>query len=191
MQHPKKNMVIGISGASGSNLAVLLLTYMKKQPDWETHLVYSNGAKLTLLHETPLTTDDLESLADHVHDLSNVGACIASGTFKTEGMVIVPCSMKTLAGVANGFSDNLMLRAADVSLKERRRLILVTRETPLHIGHMKNMITAATLGAVILPPMLTHYIRPGAVIDMENHIVGKIMNEFGIEFSEYHRWEGI
>lgn len=191
MTKEKKRLVVGISGASGSNLAVILLAAMRELPDWETHLVYSDGARRTILHETPFTCEQVESLATQTHDLANVGASIASGTFRTEGMVIIPCSMKTLAGVAVGYSANLMLRAADVVLKERRKLVLVTRETPLHMGHMQNMMRAAELGAVILPPMLTHYILPKTVEDMERHIVGKVMSEFGIEFTDFQRWTGI
>lgn len=186
-----KRLVVGISGASGSNLAVLLLAAMQEQEGWETHLVYSDGARRTILHETPYTCEQVEALATQTHDLENVGASIASGTFRTEGMVIIPCSMKTLAGVAHGYSANLLLRAADVILKERRKLILVTRETPLHLGQMHNMVTAASLGAVILPPMMTHYIKPKTVEDMEKHIVGKVLAEFGIEFTGFQRWQGI
>lgn len=190
MKNGMKRLVVGISGASCASLAILLLKEMSKIKDWETHVVVSNGARRTLEYETCYTLDDVKSLATELHPLENVGASIASGTFKTEGMVIVPCSMKTLAGVAHGYSDNLLLRAADVVLKERRKLVLVARETPLNLIHLNNMVTLASIGAIIMPPMLTGYNRPETLEDAEMHIVGKIMNEFGLEASGFRRWTG-
>lgn len=187
----KKRMVIGISGASGANLAIRLLQAMRSFDEWETHLVCSDAARRTIEHETSLGYEEVAALADVAHDVNNIGASIASGSFKTEGMAVIPCSMKTLAGVAHGFADNLLIRAADVTLKERRKLILLARETPLHLGHLKNMVAAATLGAVIMPPVMTHYIKPASVADMEFHTVGKVMHEFGLELPQYRRWQGL
>ncbi len=187
----KKRLVIGISGASGANLAIRLLNAMHIYDEWETHLVCSDASQHTIEHETPYSIDDVAALADIAHDIGNVGASIASGSFKTEGMVIIPCSMKTLAGIAHGYASNLLIRAADVTLKERRKLILLTRETPLHMGHLNNMVTAASIGAIIMPPVMTHYIKPETLADMEFHIVGKVLHEFGLELPQYKRWQGL
>lgn len=183
-----KRLVVGISGASGAILAITLLQKMQMLVDWETHLVISSGAARTIAMETPYSLAQVAQLATQCHDLDNIGASIASGTFKTSGMVIVPCSMKTLAGVASGFSTNLLLRAADVCLKERRRLVLVARESPLSSIHLRNLQTAAEAGAVILPPVLTYYNQPATVQDMTDHIVGKILDVFGIEMPQFRRW---
>ena len=174
----KKRLVIGLSGASGAPLGIELLRGMQYFPDWETHLVYSSSFVKTLAYESSLSLEDVCHLADQVYPLDDVAASVSSGTFRTEGMVIIPCSMKTLAGIACGYSDNLLLRAADVTLKERRKLVLVTRETPL-----------SQTGAVILPPMLTYYNNPQTIEDMTRHIVGKVMAEFGLEHPKFHRWK--
>jgi len=184
----KKRLVVGISGASGAILGIELLLQMRQQPEWETHLVVTSGARRTIQLETGYTIDQVESLATKVHKLSDVGASIASGSFKTAGMVVAPCSMRTLAGVANGFSENLLLRAADVTLKERRMLVLVPRETPLNRIHLRNMIAASDAGAVILPPVVAYYNKPATVQDMTNHIVGKILDVFDIPMPDFRRW---
>jgi len=185
-----KRLVVGISGASCANLAIRLLEAMREQSGWETHLVVTEGARRTLEHETSCTLEAVAALATHAHDLRNIGASIASGTFRTEGMVVIPCSMKTVAGIAHGYSENLLLRAADVTLKERRKLVLLARETPLSLVHLKNMVELATMGVVIMPPVLTAYQGAGTVEAMENHLVGKVMSEFGMEFSKFRRWKG-
>lgn len=185
-----KRLVVGISGASCANLAIRLLSAMKTQAGWETHLVVTEGARRTLEHETRISPGDLASLATRAYDIGHIGAPIASGTFRTEGMVVIPCSMKTLAGIAHGYSENLLLRAADVTLKERRKLVLLARETPLSLIHLKNMVTLASMGGVIMPPVLTSYHGPGSVEDMEDHLVGKVMAEFGMEYAKFRRWEG-
>ena len=185
----KKRIVIGLSGASGAPLAVEMLRILKNMPDYESHVVMTNGFEKTLLMETELSVDKLCQLTDVVYDNSNIGAAIASGTFKTEGMVIIPCSMKTLSGVANGYSDNLLLRAADVAIKERRKLILVARESPLSPIHLRNMLILAELGAVIMPPVVTYYNQPREVAEMARHIIGKVLSEFGIEMPGFQRWE--
>jgi 4-hydroxy-3-polyprenylbenzoate decarboxylase len=184
----RKRLVVGICGASGAILGIELLKQMKRLAEWETHLVLSSGARRTIHLETSYTIEQVEALATTVHKLGDVGASIASGTFKTAGMVIVPCSMKTLAGVASGFSENLLLRAADVTLKERRTLVLVPRETPLSRIHLRNMMTASEAGGVILPPMVAYYNKPASVEEMTNHIVGKILDVFEIPMPDFYRW---
>ena len=185
-----KRIVVGVSGASGASLAVSLLETMKQQINWETHLVISSGAKRTITLELTETIEYVETLATEVHDLQDIGASIASGTFKTAGMVVIPCSMKTLAGIAHGYSDNLLIRAADVTLKENRPLVLVARETPLSPIHLKNMSTLASYGVTLMPPMMTFYNNPQNIMDMQMHIVGKVLNEFGIEVTNFKRWNG-
>jgi polyprenyl P-hydroxybenzoate/phenylacrylic acid decarboxylase-like protein len=185
-----KRLVVGISGASGAILGIELLRAMQSFADWETHLVISKGAAITIGHETPYSLDEVKALAHTVYPLENIGASIASGTFKTEGMVVVPCSMKTVAGIANGLSLNLLLRAADVMLKERRKLVLVARESPLSGVHLHNMTLAASYGAIILPPVLTFYNRPHSIDDMIRHMVGKILDVFGLELPSFARWDG-
>lgn len=183
-----RRIVVGVSGASGVSLAFSLLKELRNCADVETHLVVSGGSERTIELETDRDLLELHCLADVVHDNENIGASIASGTFRVEGMVVVPCSMKTLSGIAHGYSDNLLLRAADVNIKERRKLILVARETPLSKLHLNNMLAATEYGAIIMPPMLTYYNHPKSIEDMENHIVGKILHEFGLESSHYKRW---
>jgi len=187
-QTHKKRLTVGISGASGSILALELLKSLKTMSDWETHLVISKGGVRTLEHETHITESLLTDYATQVYDREDVGANIASGTFVTEGMVIVPCSMKTVAGVCTGYSDNLLLRAADVTLKERRKLVMIARETPLSTIHLRNMLSLAEAGVVVMPPMLTYYNHPKSLADATNHIVGKILHEFGIENQGFKRW---
>lgn len=185
-----KRIIVGISGASGAPIAVDLLKQLKEIKEVETHLVYSRGGELTLQQETNCSLEQLQGFADFVYDNSNIGAAIASGSYRTEAMAIVPCSMKTVAGIASGYSDNLLLRAADVILKERRKLILVTRECPLSSIHLRNMLELSNMGAVILPPVLSYYNQPKTIQDATNHMVGKILDQLGYEMSEYKRWMG-
>ena len=173
----QKRLLVGISGASGMPIAVELLRALKVSQT-EVHLICTDSAVKTL------------SLADAVYDSHNIGAAPASGSFPMDGMAVVPCSMKTLAGIHSGYSDNLLLRAADVTLKERRKLVLVTRECPLSNIHLRNMYEVSQAGAVILPPVLSYYNRPQSVEEMTRHIVGKILDQFEIEFNEFRRWEG-
>lgn len=184
----KKRLVVGMSGASGAILGIRLLERLKDIPDWETHLVISEGAIQTIAFETEYTLTQVEKLADKVYDIAGVGESIASGTFRTEGMVIIPCSMKTAAGIACGYSDNLLLRAADVTIKERRTLVVVPRESPLSTIHLRNMLTLAETGAFIMPPMVTYYHNPDSLEEMNNQIIGKILDKFGIEAAGYQRW---
>ncbi|ROR28338.1 4-hydroxy-3-polyprenylbenzoate decarboxylase [Mobilisporobacter senegalensis] len=185
----KKRLVIGMSGASGAILGITLLELMKEHTDWETHLVISKGAQLTIRDETEYTLDQVKELADYVYDNNNVGDALASGTFRTEGMVVIPCSMKTAAGIANGFSDNLLLRTADVTIKEGRKLIVVPRETPLSTIHLRNMLLLAEAGAMVIPPMVTYYNQPADIEDMNRQIVGKILDKFDIEVIGFKRWK--
>ena len=184
-----KRIVVGISGASGVIYGIRLLKVLK-EIEWETHLVISEAAKQNILLETSFTVKDVEDLADKVYDPKNQAAAISSGSFKTSGMVIVPCAIKTLSGVAHSFNENLLIRAADVTLKERRRLILVVRETPLHKGHLALMQKVADLGGIILPPVPAFYIIPKSIEDLIDHTIGKILDIMEIDHTLYKRWEG-
>ncbi|MDF2500500.1 MAG: aromatic acid decarboxylase [Anaerosporomusa subterranea] len=184
----KKRVVVGISGASGAILGIELLKILRENPDYETHLVISRGAEETILQETKYTVVEVMDLADKVYDINNIGASLASGTFKTEGMIIIPCSMKTVAGIACGYSDNLLLRAADVTIKERRRLVVVTRECPLSAIHLRNMLTLAEVGALIMPPMVSYYNKAASIEDMNRQIIGRILEKFSIEVKGFNRW---
>ena len=184
----KRRIIVGISGASGIPVAVEVLRQLKNMSDIETHLVYTESAERTITFETELSLMQIRGLAEIVYDNSNIGAGPASGTFRTLGMVVVPCSMKTLAGIVSGYSDNLLLRAADVTLKERRRLVLVTRECPFGTLHLRNMYEASQLGAVILPPVLSYYNNPGSIEDCTRHIAGKILDQFDLEPEGMKRW---
>jgi polyprenyl P-hydroxybenzoate and phenylacrylic acid decarboxylases len=184
----KKRLVIGISGASGASLGIQMLEILRQNPEWESHLVISKGAEETIKQETEYRVEDVMELADKVYSIKDIGANIASGTFRTEGMVIVPCSMKTVAGIAYGYSDNLLLRAADVTVKERRKLVLVSRESPLSTIHLRNMLMLSELGAIIMPPMITYYNKPHDLNDLNRHIIGKVLDRFGIEVNGFNRW---
>lgn len=184
----KKRIVVGLSGASGAPLAVDALELLHNQTDWETHLVYTPGFAETLRCETDFKMEQVLQTADFVYPLDQMGAAISSGTFQTEGMLIIPCSMKTVAGIASGYCDNLLLRAADVTMKEGRRLVLVPRETPMSRIHLRNLSALSELGVRILPPMMTFYIRPTSVQDMVRHITAKALAEFGIEAPGFQRW---
>lgn len=183
----KNRIVVGITGASGVILGIKLLEFLKKT-GIETHLIITEVAKKIIEHETDYSVKDVEKLADSVHDNKDLFAPIASGSFKIKGMVVIPCSMKTLAGVANGYSDNLLLRVADVCLKERRRMILVAREMPLSQIHVENMERVSRAGGIILPPVLTFYSKPKNINDMVNHVIGKVLDMLDIENDVYKRW---
>ncbi len=185
-----RRIVVGISGGSGIPLAVELLRQLRSIEDVETHLVCTRGGEITVAQESDLSMDEICSLADVVYDNKDIGAHIASGTFKTDGMVVVPCSMKTVAGICSGYTDNLLLRAADVTLKERRKLVLVARECPLNTIHLRNMYELSQMDVEILPPMLTYYNHPKTLEDCTRHIVGKILDRFGIEGEDFRRWNG-
>lgn len=186
--HNKKRLVVGMSGASGAILGIQMLKILREHHEWETHLVVSDGAQQTIIQETKYKPIDVMNLADKVYSVKDIGASIASGTFKTEGMIIIPCSMKTVAGIACGYSDNLLLRAADVTIKEKRKLVLITRESPLSTIHLRNMLFLSELGAIIIPPMMSYYNKPSNIEDLNLHIIGKILDKFDIEVSGFNRW---
>ncbi|SDB25084.1 UbiX family flavin prenyltransferase [Eubacterium oxidoreducens] len=183
-----KRIVVGVSGASGIPIAIRVLEGLKAATDVYSCLVMTKGAEMTLESESDMTLEEFTALADETFDLDNIGASIASGTYKTAGMIVVPCSMKTLAGIHSGFSQNLLLRAADVTLKERRKLVLVARETPLSAIHLRNMAELSQDGAIILPPMMTYYQQPKTLDDMTKHIAGKILDIFDIDMPDFNRW---
>lgn len=187
-----KRLIIGISGASGVIYGVRMLEVLRGVPDIETHLIMSNAARQTLALETDLQLRDVQSLADVVHDARDIAASISSGSFKTAGMVILPCSMKTLSGIVHSYTDNLLTRAADVVLKERRRLVLCVRETPLHLGHLRMMTTAAELGAIVMPPVPAFYHRPQTLQDIVDQTANRVIDQFDIEISQdlFTRWDG-
>lgn len=184
----KKRIVIGISGASGAILGIEALKILRGLSGYESHLIISSGAALTIPLETSYTVDEVMALADHCHDNANIGAAVASGTFRTSGMLVVPCSMKTVAGIAAGFSTNLLLRAADVTLKEARPLVLMPRECPLSIIHLRNLLSVAEAGAAIVPPMVTYYNGPASLTDMNRHLLGKALGRLGIDVPGMKRW---
>lgn len=186
----KKRIIVGISGASGAILGVELLRALKLFNDFEIHLMISNLGEQTISYETDLSLDLIKELADYYHPINQLDASIASGSFDSIGMVIVPCSMKTLAGIASGYSDNLLLRAADVCLKERRKLVIVPRETPFSGIHLRNLAYLHDQGVVILPAMMTFYHRPVLVQDMVDQFVGKILQQFDIKYSKFKSWQG-
>ncbi|MCL2165327.1 MAG: UbiX family flavin prenyltransferase [Oscillospiraceae bacterium] len=186
----KKRIIIGISGASGIQLGITVLNILLQHPDWETHLIMTRGAEITLGYEADITPDEVRAMADVVHHIDDIAASISSGTFKTEGMIIVPCSMKTAAGIANGYAENLLLRAADVVIKEHRRLLLIPRESPLSPIHLRNLLTLSELGAFILPPVPAFYQKPADMNDVIDHIAGRALGYFGIETALFRPWEG-
>ena len=189
MDHPKR-LIVGISGASGIVYGVRILQALYGS-EIETHLVMSDSAKLTLSSEMDLTIKDVESLASVVHNNKNIGATIASGSFKTLGMVIAPCSIRSLSEVAWGTTTSLLSRAAEVVLKERRRLVLMVRETPLHLGHLRSMTQATENGAVIMPPVPMFYSKPETIDDIVNHTTGRCLDLFEIDTSLVKRWSGM
>lgn len=187
----QRRLIVGISGSSAPQLGLALLLALAKSSDVEVHLIISPGARATIKAELEMDPAQLEELADVVHDPSNLGAPVSSGSFKTDGMVVMPCSMRTLAAVASGNSADLLTRAADVCLKERRKLVLVTRETPLNLIHLRNMETVTQAGAVVLPPVPAFYHRPKTIDDLLNQIVGKVLDQFSIEHQLFERWTGL
>jgi polyprenyl P-hydroxybenzoate/phenylacrylic acid decarboxylase-like protein len=191
---PRQPLIIGVTGSSAPQLAWTTLQALHHHPDIETHLVISRGADTTIQFEMEregINRADFEALADVAYDPNDLGAAISSGSFQTIGMVVVPCSMKTLAAIAAGTSTDLLTRAADVCLKERRRLVLVARETPLSLIHIRNMETVTLAGATVLPPMPAFYHRPETIDDLLAQTSGKILDQFGIAHHLFQRWEGL
>ena len=183
-----KRLVIGISGATGSIYGIRMLEVLRGT-EIETHLVMSQAAEKTVQLETEHPVDYVKGLADVVYDIENVGGAIASGSFETLGMVVIPCSIKTLSGIANSFNVNLLIRAADVTLKERRRLVLMVRETPFHRGHLQLMLRATEMGAIITPPIPAFYKRPETISDLVDQAIGRILGLFGIHLDIFERWD--
>jgi 4-hydroxy-3-polyprenylbenzoate decarboxylase len=188
--HAPRRMVVGISGASGVIYGVRALDALRDL-GIESHLVVSRAALLTLSQETDLSADDLTDRADVTHRLNDVGAAIASGSFRTMGMIVAPCSVRTMGEIATGVTSTLLTRAADVTLKERRPLVLMVRETPLHLGHLRTMTALAEMGAVIAPPLPAFYAKPGTVAEMVDQSVGRALDVFGLDWSAVQRWDGL
>ena len=176
----RKRILIGITGASGAPLAVTLLKRLMDMPEVETHVMISRCGELTLQHECGMNRQDLSAFCTRIYDNEDYGASPASGSFQTLGMVIIPCSMKTLAGVVTGYCDTLLLRAADVTMKERRKLVLVPRECPFSTLHLRNLATASELGAVVIPPVPAYYNHPTTMEELNHHVAGKVLSQFGI-----------
>ena len=187
--HPRR-LIVGITGASGAIYGVRLLLLLKGT-GIETHLVMSRSAKVTLTQEMDIGAAEVSALADVVHQVDNIGAAISSGSFRTMGMVIAPCSMRSLAEIASGVTSSLLTRAADVVLKERRRLVLVVREAPLHLGHLRSMTAATEMGAIVYPPVPAFYARPESLEQMVDHTLGRVLDLFDIETTAVSRWGGL
>ena len=180
-------LIVAITGASGVIYGKRLLRILREK-NVETHLIISKAAEKVIAHELEMAREDMKKLADHTYDMDDISSPIVSGSFKTDGMIIIPCSMKTLAGIAHGYSDNLVLRAADVTLKEKRKLILVPRETPLNVVHLRNMLALAEQGVMIVPAMPAYYHKPEDIDDLVNFVVGRVLDLQGIEHTLYKRW---
>ncbi|WP_371423611.1 UbiX family flavin prenyltransferase [Tardiphaga sp.] len=185
-----RRLIVGITGASGTIYGVRLLRLLQAT-DVETHLVLSKSAKITLTQELDLKVSDVTDLADVVHQADNIGATISSGSFKTMGMVIAPCSMRSLAEIASGVTSSLVTRAADVVLKERRRLVLMAREAPLHLGHLKSMAAVTEIGAIVYPPVPAFYARPASIEQMVDQTLGRVLDLFDIQTDVVSRWNGL
>lgn len=186
----KERLIVAITGASGTIYGIRILESLKAV-GIESHLVMSDSAKLTMAAETDYKPADVEALADVVHSAKNVGATISSGSFKSMGMIIAPCSIRTLSEIATGVTSSLVSRAADVVLKERRKLVLLVRETPLHAGHLRSMSQVTEYGAIVMPPVPAFYARPQTLDDMVNHTVGRALDLFGVDNSLVNRWNGM
>ncbi len=191
MSSAPRRIIVGISGASGAVYGARLLQALREMEGVQSHLVVSDAGWRNLRHELDMERADVQALADVVHDLANVGASIASGSFAAHGMVVAPCSMRTLAAIAHGLADNLLTRAADVVLKERRRLVLLTRESPLHLVHLRNMATVTELGAICCPPMPAFYLRPTTIGEIVDHSVARALDLLGLEHNLAPRWTGL
>jgi len=187
----KKRLIVGITGATGAIYGVQLLKTLSELDDWESHVVMSDAGALNLWHELKMRRKDLEKLATAAYNPKDIGAAIASGSFLTEGMVIAPCSMKTLAAVAHAHADDLVSRAADVVLKERRRLVLIPRETPLNLAHLRNMVAVTEMGGIIMPPVPAFYALPKSIDDLVAHTVARVLDLFGVHSARLARWQGM
>ena len=186
-----RRIIVAISGASGAVYGARLLQVLRGLPGIETHLVVSDAGWRNLQHELGMERPAAQALAHQVHDVNNVGAAIASGSFQCHAMVVAPCSMRTLAAIAHGLADNLLTRAADVMLKERRRLVLMVRETPLHLAHLRNMVAVTEMGGIVCPPLPAFYLRPQTVDDVVNHSVARVLDLIDVEHQLAPRWQGL
>ena len=188
----KQRLIVGISGASGAIYGIRLLEILQKLPEIDTLLIISKAAKRTIVLETDYKVDQVEKLANEVLPDHDIAASVSSGSYKTSGMVVIPCSIKTLSGIANSYADNLLVRAADVVLKEQRKLVLVLRETPLHLGHTQLMTRSIEIGATLLPAMPAFYHRPATIDDLINQTVNRVLDQFDIELPDdlFERWAG-
>lgn len=184
-------LIIGITGASGVIYGIRLLEVLATVKNVETHLVISEAGEVNIEYETDWKLADIKALANFTYDISDTGACLASGSFTREGMIVIPCTVKTMSALANSYNENLIIRAGDVTLKERKKLVLMLRETPLHIGHIRNMERLTEMGAIIFPPVPAFYHKPKSIQDIIDHSVGKILDLFGIEHHLFQRWSGL
>lgn len=183
-------IIVGVSGASGSIYGFRLLEKLRKRPDVEVHLILSRAAERTAHLEIQRTSADFRSLADHVHPFEDIGSRLASGSFRTDGMVVAPCSIQSMSAIASGITSNLLVRAADVCLKERRRLILLVRETPFHLGHLKTMLSLTEMGAIIAPPIPGFYHNPQTILDLVDHTIDRVLDLLQIPSPDTRRWDG-
>jgi len=192
MSQQKKRLVIAMTGATGAIYGVRMLQVLQQQDEWESHLVISSAGLVNLKYELEMSRSELYALADVTHGIDDIASTIASGSFKTEGVVVAPCSMKTLAAIAHGFGDNLISRSADVALKERRRVIIMPRETPLNLAHIRNMASATEMGAIIFPPMPAFYNKSNSIAAMVDEGVGRVLDMFGVNVEGLLTpWEGL
>ncbi len=188
----KKRLVIAMTGATGAIYGVRMLQVLQKQDEWESHLVISSSGLINLKYEMEMDRSTLYEMADVVHGVNDIAASIASGSFKTEGVIVAPCSMKTLSAIAHGFGDNLITRSADVALKERRRLVIMPRETPLNLAHIRNMASVTEMGGIIFPPMPAFYSKSNSIIAMVDEGVGRVLDMFGVDVTGlFEPWEGL
>lgn len=183
-------LIVGITGASGAIYGIRILEVLSTIADIETHLIITMPGEEIIKHETNYDIKQVKRLANSYYNIDDIGACIASGTFHRDGMLIAPCSIKTMSALANCFSDNLLTRAGDVTIKERKPLVLMVRETPLHLGHLNNMVKLAEMGVVILPPIPGFYQKPTSIDDIVNHLVGRALDQFGVKHNLAQRWLG-
>lgn len=192
MSQQKKRLVIAMTGATGAIYGVRMLQVLREQDDWESHVVISSAGLVNLKYELDMDRAELYALADKTHGVNDIAASIASGSFKTEGVIVAPCSMKTLAAIAHGFGDNLISRSADVALKERRKVIIMPRETPLNLAHIRNMASVTEMGAIVFPPMPAFYNKANSIAAMVDEGVGRVLDMFGVEVSGlFEAWEGL
>jgi len=184
-------LIIGITGATGAMYGIRLLQLLSEKKGIETHLVISDAGEVNIKHETDWQIEAIRDLADYSYDVNDIGASLASGSFKRDGMIVAPCSVKTLSALANSYTQNLLIRAGDVTLKERKKLVLLVRETPLHIGHIRNMERLTEMGAIIMPPVPAFYHKPKMIQDIIDHTLGKVLDIFDIEHNLFQRWSGL